>query len=346
MNFRECRQAVMKELLSFVDPSFDSRKNFLFLGGMRSAAYLFNYDKVKLYGLCGCGEINTPGIFEILEIDYKVIMAKDLFKVYDKAYPASDNFFVIPAVREMLNTDVVNMDNYSLVGHSYFTINSIDDEKIYLNTYDENEKYYLDRKVYNRINNSRNWIMEADFEIYVIDKNKLRKNTKLVMALQTSEKELLQKNINTFLVNTKNIGKAGTIRYEGIQVYEIISNHILAAYKYLKKVKGSDKYAKFLTYIYLQLINFRKMIAAGSDAYYRSEFLEILSTYPEAADELNEWKALIALWRKFGRVLSRVASKQYLANYAEEGLLELVQVWSRISDKEIKLIMRLKALFE
>lgn len=346
MNFRECRQAAIKEILTFVDPTFDSRKNFLFLGGMRSAAYLFDYNKVKLYGLCGCGEINTPGIFEILEIDYKVIKANELFRVYNKDYPVSDNFFVIPAVREILNTDVVNMDNYSLVGHSYFTINSIDDENIYLNTYNQNEKYYLNKKVYNHINNNRQWIMEADFEIYVIDKNKLRRNTNLAVALKTSERELLLKNISTFLINTKDIGKSGTIRYEGIQVYDIISNHILAEYKYLKKVQGSDKYAKFLTYVYLQLINFRKMIAAGSDAYYRSEFVEILSSYPEAKDELNEWKDIIALWRRFGRVLSRVASKYYLEKYAEEGLIELLQVWGRIRDKEIESINRLGVLFE
>ena len=73
MNFRECRQGTLLELIRYISKDVDARKAFLITGGMRNAYYVLKFRGVQLIGLSGCGETNVPGIFELLDMPYTVI---------------------------------------------------------------------------------------------------------------------------------------------------------------------------------------------------------------------------------------------------------------------------------
>ncbi|RDY31936.1 hypothetical protein [Lachnotalea glycerini] len=342
MNYRECRQGALQEMLGFVDSNISAKKNFLVLGGMRNAMYLFEYHGVKLYGLCGCNEINIPGIFKILDIEFTKIPPEEFWNTYEEEFGKGKNFYLLPVVRDILNVDDADLDNYNLIGHSYFLVNRIENDKIYFKPINSEEEFYLTRKVFNKINNSREWIIESDFEGYCIKKHALKCSETVKSLLQMTERDLLINNINAFLKNKKVVGERGCIRYDGEQVYGLVETHMKEMLAYLEKIKGTVKYDQFMRYVYLQLINFRKMIAAGSDGYYRSEFCDILLDYPQLKEEVEQWENIVCMWRKYGRKLAQVASLKYLSQNAEEGIKQLIYMWNQIKDAEISSMNQLK----
>ena len=112
---------------------------------------------------------------------------------------------------------------------------------------------------------------------------------------------------------------------------------------YLNKVKDTPKCDAFKNFTYLQLTNFRRMLVAGSDGYYRTEFKEIISQYDEYQPYIAEWDIIIGLRRTFGRALARKQSKKYMYENAEDILKKLIQIWNSISQKEPELIRRMQA---
>lgn len=349
MNFRECRQAALFEIFQYLDPDISPKKNFLICGGMRNAYYLLTYHKVKIFGLCGCGEINVPGVFEIFDMKYSTIPANIFWDYFKNDQDKDDYFYVFPAVRAVLNVEDIDLEHYNLVGHSYFLVDRIEGERLYLRTINHNVPedqkvvYYVTHNVYNKINNKSEWIKEADFEIYQIKKTDLHNSKVLAELLSKTEKELLKENIKTFLDNETYVGEQDeTVRYEGEQVYEAVAKHIAGMIDYLKKTVGTQKCENFKNYIYLQLVNFRKLLVAGTDGYYRTEFCNILEDYEEFTDDVERWNDIIALWRKFGRVLSMSEKKEYFMEHTEEILERLLSVWNEIVKAEVESIKMLQ----
>lgn len=342
MNFRECRLRAIHDIFKILDESISIEKTFLLLGGMKNAVYYFNGRGIKILGLSGCGEINSPGVFDLFEISYDKIISSCFLEEYYTSNNRFENIYVIPALREMLNTESIDLKNLVLVGHSFFIVDSIKENKIYFKTIGDNTDYYMHLDVFGQITNTKEWIMEADFEVYKININKLKDNEFLRLQMRESEEKLLQNNIKTYLVNTQMVGDEGTIRFEGEQSYTYVINHLNAMKKKLLAIKGTSEYDKFIKYVYIQMANFRKYIASGSDGYYRTEFCDILSKILPSTLHREYWENVVGAWRNLGRTLVQVTSMKYLENNAVQGLEELVRQWDKIKQLEIEGIKKLE----
>ena len=119
MNFRECRQTAMLSVFRTLEPELSKKKNFLVLGGMRNAYYSFNYQGIEILGLCGCYEINVPGIFELFDIKYETIPANEFWEVFKQESVHEDSHFILPFVRDVVNTEDVDLTKNNLIGASY-----------------------------------------------------------------------------------------------------------------------------------------------------------------------------------------------------------------------------------
>ena len=201
VNFRECRQGVLLEMMQSLDQNITAKKSFLITGGMQNAYYIMPYHNLKLWGLCGCGEVNVPGVFEIFDIPFKIIKAKDFWNTYKEDKEKSNKSYILPMVRSVLNTSEANLDNYTLVGHSYFTVDNIENDRLYFRTVNQNtmefknNEYYLEHDIYDHMNNKSEWIKESEFEGYIVIKSDLKKSRVLNDLLKNSEKKLLEMNI-------------------------------------------------------------------------------------------------------------------------------------------------------
>lgn len=337
MNFRECRQNSIYRILKILDNDLTIQKTFMLLGGIRNGMYFLNYHGINLIGLSGCAEINCPGIFEILGVEFSCIQPDSFIQLFHQANNKKNNIYIIPILRDMLNTDKVDLDKLLIIGHSYLVVKSIDEKRIYFDTLDDNDDYYLDIGVFNKMNNKSQWVIESDFCVYEINIDKVSKNNKLEEFVNRSEKELLYDNVHNFLKNEKATGDCGTVRMDGEQVYEIVENHLLNMRKNLELVKNTDKYDNFTKYIYLQLVNIRKHIAAGSDGYYRVEFCDVLSncTNTKIEDNIKKWNCIVSNWRTMGRKLAQVTNMKYLEHNADEALKNLIKSWNEIKHLEI-----------
>ncbi len=348
MNFRECRQGVLLELLREVNMDVDAHKCFLISGGMRNAYYVMAYRNMKIWGLCGCGETNVPGILEIMDIPYEIINSTNIWDTFSQDENKNDKFYVLPVVRDVLNTESIEMDKYNLIGHSYFIISHIENDRLFFRTISQNDlvvrtdEYYITHNVLSQMNNNSEWIKEAEFEGYVIKKSDLRKCEKLQELTSKRELEILEMNIKTFLTNDKIVGTQKTERYDGEQTYAAIQKYIEEMLIFYKKVEGTEKEKHFQNFIYLQLANFRKMLVSGTDGYYRTEFLEIISSYSKYEEYVEEWNYIIALWRNFGRALAIAQSKKVLFDKTEIILNNILDIWKQIAVRERNLILKMQ----
>lgn len=348
MTFRECRLGVLLEIMREVNSDIDARKCFLISGGMRNAYYVMAYRKMKMWGLCGCGETNVPGIFELLDIPYEVINSEKFWDTFRNDENKDEKFYVLPVVRSVLNTESVEMEKYNLIGHSYFLVSHIEKDRMYFRTIYQKDitvrmdEYYITQNVFSQMNNNSEWIKEAEFEGYIIKKSDLKECKKLQDLAAKSELELLEMNIQKFLLNEKNVGAQRTERYDGEQTYEALQRYFEEMLSFNKKVEGTNKEQAFKNFIYIQLANFRKMLVSGTDGYYRTEFLEILSSYSKYSEYVEEWNQIIALWRNLGRALAVAQSKKVLFEKTETILNNILSIWKDVAAKEMALINRMQ----
>ena len=81
-------------------------------------------------------------------------------------------------------------------------VDRIEGDRMYLNTreYDvgDEEGYYITKSVYDKLNNNKKWIYEADFEGYRVYKKDLKDSYFVRERLNKTEKELLIDNIVNF----------------------------------------------------------------------------------------------------------------------------------------------------
>lgn len=159
--------------------------------------------------------------------------------------------------------------------------------------------------------------------------------------MNVNEYELFVENVNTFLDNTKLVGDEGTVRLEGEQAYDIVIQHLHAMKNKLYSVKDTDEYSKFIKYVYIQLANFRKYIAAGSDGYYRTEFCEMLSDIVDLPEYKSYWEGIVKQWRMIGRLLVQITSLKYLEKSGIEALDKLISQWEIVKELEMEGIKRL-----
>ena len=82
-------------------------KAFLMLGGIRNGIYYFKLDNIQVIGTGGAEEINCPGIFELLHIEYSVLEPQQFLQQLDeKVLDENRYFYVVPVLPEILNKGI------------------------------------------------------------------------------------------------------------------------------------------------------------------------------------------------------------------------------------------------
>lgn len=335
-------------LMNYVcDGNVSMEKSFLMLGGIRNGIYYFNLGNYKVIGTGGAEEINCPGIFDVLHIDYECLEPQQFVNRIDSENLEMDKYFyVVPVLPELLNKSVNDLTKIGSFGQSFFMLDKIEDGKIYFR-FDVQETY-LDMDILRLLNTKENWVIESEFNIYKISKEKLKENTFINRMNKISMEKLLMHSLQRFTKHSKISGDYGTVRIDGVNVYQDVCDHFTNMKIYLEKLSSDKEIKCFVNYIYIQCTHFRKFILSGTDAYYRNEFRYILEELygerVEFAQNLKEWEELEILWRNFGRKLSKYKTYKSIMNNTKQYLDTVIDFWRSIGDKELSVVKECKEL--
>ena len=126
MNFRECRMVSLHGLMDYAcDGKLSMEDTFLMLGGIRNSIYYFHVRGMEMIGTGGTEEINCPGIFDVFDISYETITAKQFENEMNEGdVSKSPYFYIIPVMGEMINKPVEELEDIGTFGQSFFLVNS------------------------------------------------------------------------------------------------------------------------------------------------------------------------------------------------------------------------------
>ena len=342
MNQRECRIVTLHKIFERVCPEVDIDKSFLILGGIKNAAYYINIDKYCVLGCSGTNEINVPLIFDEFQIEYDVCNGNQIV-----SEGLNDDYvYIVPVIAQILNKDHVDFSEIKIKGQSYFSIDHVADERVYFDFIYGDP--FISLETLKKLDQNDNWLIYCNYEIYCIDKKKLKNNEFIKQCCNKTKKELIQECVQTFLTDKTTEYDNGFVRVDGEKSYQIIIEHLLKARNYLEEIKDTKKYSGFIKYIYVQSIYIRKFVLGGSDAYYRNEFNSILrDEYGQEGSFKNnfkKWDMLECEWRNFGRKLCKVTEYDYVMKHPFECLDYMIEKWKFLQEKEIEAIKELKSL--
>lgn len=348
LNFRECRMVTLYEIMNYAcSGTISMEKAFLMLGGIRNGIYYFKLDNIQVIGTGGAEEINCPGIFELLHIEYSVLEPQQFLQQLDeKVLDENRYFYVVPVLPEILNKGIQELGKIGTFGQSFFIIEEIRDGKIYLK-FDQVETY-LDIEVLRTLTIDEKWVIESSYGIYRIDKMKLKTNEFLHKLGEISTKKLLLYCVKRFTKSSKMEGDFGTVRIDGPEVYALVCKHFADMRDFLEKQVEEKKRKAFTNYVYIQCLHYRKFLLSGTDAYYRNEFHYILNEtfgqVPKFSEHLKKWDELEAQWRNHGRMLSKCCTYRGIMENSELCLNNIVEFWEKIGQTELEVIEECKKL--
>lgn len=345
MEFRECRLVTLHRIFKEIDPTIELTKSFLFLGGIKIALYKFPFRKNELIGLNGSGEMNSPYIFDELEIIYETIDSQTFFSEYFQN--REKYLYILPLLGDFLGVEKYDTRNISVTGQSYLMIDDMDEQKIYFEFQGTQE--FLMKSILEDVAKKQVWLLNGEFYIYKICKRKLQENLLLRKKLEIAEEELLLTCLNNYFSEFEYISEEGLVRVEGLQTFEQIIDY----FKKLKmdiskynKTKNKNNYRK---YIYLQMLHMQKLICGGTDAFFRNEFKTILEKYylknDDSAIIKNKWINLAALWRDFARKLQNNISYNFIMKQPEKVIDMIIDYLKKIALLEVDVMKETNALF-
>lgn len=341
MYFRECRMVSLYKIMNEAcGGKLDIRDAFLMMGGMRNSIYYFEMNECKYIGTGGTAEINCPGVFDFMGIDYERIEINSFIKQFDERKIDLENYYyIIPVMPEMLDRNVEELNEVVTFGQSFFVMDHIEDNKIVF--YYPSKRTWLDIEVVKQVSRNAKWVVEAEFEVYRIDKTALKNNQTIQAEWKKGIKKLLLENLREFGDYTVMKGDMGTIRIDGSQAYDHVLHHFQNMQSYFVKLDDKRK-NQFCKYIYMQLLEFKKFILSGTDAYYRNEMNLILhDLYSEESNFqtlFDRWDELEQKWREHGRVLNRICTYKAVSTRTVECLNEIIDFWKKIGCYELKLV--------
>lgn len=341
MNFRECRMVSLHGLMDYAcDGKLSMEDTFLMLGGIRNSIYYFHVRGMEMIGTGGTEEINCPGIFDVFDISYETITAKQFENEMNEGdVSKSPYFYIIPVMGEMINKPVEELEDIGTFGQSFFLVNSYENGRAHF--YYPIKDAWVDVNVLKEVEKDKSWVVEAEFCIYKIDKKALKENKVIHSLASKSREEHVLEVLKKF--NTESVlkGDAGTIRIDGPEAYDRVIDYFEEMKSFLNN--SDDKKRKgFLNYIYLQMIQFRKFMLSGTDGYYRSEFNVILHQLygdnEKYREILSKWDELETSWRNIGRVLSKTCTYNYSKNHPVECINSIEDFWKDMRAVEPKLV--------
>lgn len=344
MNFRECKLVSIHRLLREIDSEIPITKTFLLQGGLKIALYRFKFGKNELVGLCGSGETNTPFIFEEFQIDYNTIDAREFLEEFNESH--TKFLYIIPVLSDFLSKEIFDMKNIGVVGQSYLVVESMDSQKIYFDF--QGEQSFLKKDILLNLSSNNKWLVGSDFEIYKIDRLKLKTNEFLKSFISTSEVDLLKRDISQFGEYQMDSTDDGLVRIEGFQVYDLIIEYFQKMKDALNVYEGTDKYNLFKKFICIQMIHMQKLVCGGTDTFFRGEFLEILRKLKVGGDKhstiIEKWGSISADWRNLARKLQNTITYERVFSNPEESISHILNIVPEIRDKEIGAVKELQSL--
>lgn len=342
MNFRECRMVSLNALMNIsCAGKLTMEDTFLMLGGIQNSVYYFHMRGLDMIGTGGTAEINCPGIFDELDIRYDTISVAQFEQETKGGRQAGAGYlYVIPVLAEMLNKDAGELKKIGTFGQSFFVVRSVERDKVAL--YYPDRDTWIDMKLLRKAEQDKDWVVEADFGIYRIARTELENNGCIQKKAEKTKEQFVTEILKHFNQSSLMRGEEGTIRIDGPEAYTRVIEHFENMKRYLISRKDKKGYTAFCNYIYLQLLQFRKFLLSGTDAYYRGEFNVILHKLygkeNKFIDILNGWDELEQAWRNFGRLLSRICTYEYSRAYPEECIDRIVSFWKQISITEPEMI--------
>lgn len=291
-------------------------------------------------GTGGTAEINCPGVFDIMGIDYNRMEAKQFIdQLKEDLIDLEKYFYVIPVMPEMLEKSIEELNDVVVFGQSFFVVDHIENNRIIF--YFPANTTWIDIDVLKKVSKDSKWVVEAEFEIYQINKAALRENRVIRKSWKKGTEKLLEENLREFGEYSIMTGTMGTVRIDGSEAYDRILHHFQNMRNYYKLLEDSKK-ELFCKYIYLQLLEFKKFMLSGTDAYYRNEFNLILhdlyNDISEFKDVFTRWDELELKWREFGRELNRICTYKKIITKPVECLDEIVSFWENIGSYELGLV--------
>lgn len=322
------------------DGELDMREAFLMMGGIRNSIYYFEMNKNKYIGTGGTAEINCPGVFDNMKIDYdSVDVNRFIEQIRESEIELNKYFYIIPVLPEMLERNIEEMNKLATFGQSFFVVDHIEDNRIYF--YYPAKSTWIDIEVLKEAAKDDQWVVEAEFEIYRIDKMKLKNNQYIKAMKKRGIENLLVDNLKEFGDYAMLQGDMGTVRIDGSQAYDMVLHHFKNMRNYFQKLE-EEKKRPFCNYIFMQLLEFKKFILSGTDAYYRNETNLILhDLYREQSDFeplFERWDDLEHKWIEHRRVLNKICNYKLITTKTVECLDEIVTFWEKIGSYELKLV--------
>lgn len=339
----------LHQLINYTVNEVDLEKTFLLLGGIKNAVYYFKINSMQIIGMGGTGEINCPGIFDILHMEYETLPPEKFINLIDnKQLDYTNYFYIIPVLSELLNRNVADVQNIGMLGQSFFIVDYISQGKIYFKF--DYEMTFMDIEILRKLTVNEKWVVESEFGIYAIDKRALKNNQFITNMCKKNKTQLTKETVDDFFIDSKILGDKGTIRIDGPKVYDLILEHFKNIKAFLNSIEDENKYKGFLKYIYIQVLHIRKFILSGTDAYYRNEFNCILHTLwgqnPLFQKNFQKWDTLELLWRNFGRQLSKNVTYKNILDNQIEILDIIIDFIGEIKRFEIDTLKECKILLE
>ncbi|MHB1391654.1 MAG: hypothetical protein ACYCYE_00980 [Clostridia bacterium] len=318
MKFRECRITTLHEIFKHAEVDVSLPEIFLILGGLKVALYFIQHKSVKFFVPAGFSDISCPYIFEKFHISYEAMGISDFLSLYKKDTSIMEKYiFVLPFSSEILNIREMSNIDFTLFGQSYMPIKSVDfeQEKVMLKSVENDEgEYWIDLDNFGKLEMTSSWLLEDNLKVYTINKERLKFNSRIKEYSNENRIIQLRKVAEDFLTDNYVEFEDGVIRMEGRQVYDYIHRQFLRIRTEFMSTSDSKKLNLITKYLRFQFRYFRQFILAGTDAYYRNEFAEVISyvfkdyVSTEVEKNINEWDEIAKLWRQVGRDLLRAYS--------------------------------------
>ena len=324
MNYRECRIITLYEIFKLSNKEIDLRKIFLVLGGLKNYVYTMKNKSIDVFFPSGFTDISCHNVFEKYNIENKAVTISEFLDNYDHYKKEKENkVFVLPFSSDVLGLRDVKLVDLTMFGQSYLPIKdvSFEERKILLEGGEDNKDYWIDMDICKEIEN-RSFSLLDGLKVYIIDKTAVKSNNELTRYFEQDYLVLIAEVVNEFEICRVYEYEDDLTKISGIDAYD----YIIQQFTYIKSYYQSseskltnenskescEKIQQTMRvvekYLFMEIRYFRQFILAGTDAYYRNEFLDVLKYVNELYNlkieaNIMKWTKITQKWRGIGRKL-------------------------------------------
>jgi 2'-5' RNA ligase len=339
MEFNECRQKVFLDIASVLDNRIDSEQVFLLLGGIRAGIYQYKRKGLPFFIPGGMAEIHYPRILEMHGIEYRQISIDTLLLNVAYATDYLDCHILILLFNEsILRKRTLEEVQQNVFGDSQLTIREIDiDQNRIILNHEDSCRYWVDLKLYQKIEQMDQISFTNKICIYEIDKRRLHLNLKLIREINRPKAELLKYSVAEFMKEHKEIVKTDFIRFDGKSSYKFLLQNLCSLRNEYKSCNNQIRFELMKKYIDVMANQYKKFTTVGSEANYRNEFAAILSSLDgeiNLGKSVVAWKEISLKWIQITLRLTKLLADEH--HRTMEILDELIDFHEDISKREFQ----------